>query len=167
MANWYDQKVTAKDIADNAVEAAALINGIQDVLGNLALQNGETKGIHKLLRPSLFMKGVDDADGTVTFTIQVIDGGGTALAEQNEVHVWTSGRGGADLGVSAAIATTFAPTTGVTMSELTADGDFLILSDTNGTIVMDADDDQDGALYCMAEIGGRTYSATATASGDA
>lgn len=157
MADWYDQKITAQDIADNAVEDIALIDGLQGLLGNLVLQAGETKGVHKLLRPSLFMKSADDGDQTSTFTIQIIDGGGTALAEQNVVHVWTSGRGGATLGTAVAIAGTFAPTTGVIMSTLTAKGDFLILSDTNGTIVMDSDDSQAGDTHCMASIGGRTY----------
>lgn len=158
MADWHDQKIGEKDIADGAVTSEKLEDGVKDAVVASAFPQATGVEYYKYLRPSLIMTMADDGDQTTTFTIQVVDGGGTNLAEQNEVHVWTSGRAGADLGVAVAIAGTFAPTTGVIMSTLTAKADFLILSDTNGTIVMDADDSQAGALYCMASIGGRTYS---------
>jgi hypothetical protein len=153
-------------LVDGAVSGRKLDTGLQEQLANQALL-ASTAVEAVTAHTRLVITGADDADGSVTFTIQAFDGGGAELAEQVEVHVWTSGRAGADLGVAVAIATTFAPTTGVIMSTHTAAADFVILSDANGTIVMDADDDQDGALYCMAALGGRVVSIAATATGHA
>jgi len=146
LTKWQQQTA---DIADNAITKGKLSSAVQDLVAYLTI-GAENKGT---------------PDGTATVTIQAKDANGADLAAQVLVRTWTSGRAGADMAAAAAIATDYSVTTGTEIEEITADGDYVVLTDATGLIVMDADDGQDGTLYFMAEVGGLTYSSSVAITG--
>lgn len=134
--------IPSPNVPANHITAARLASAVQDVLAYVTIVAAN--------------KGTPD--GTASVTIQAKDAAGNDLAARCLVRTWTSGRAGADMGAPAAIDTDYSVTTGTEIEEVTADGDYIVLTDASGTIVMDADDTQDGTLYFMADIGGLVYS---------
>lgn len=105
-----------------------------------------------------------EAEGTpstddIRFTIQLQDAQGNSLAAQALVDVWTSG---SDKGAPAAL-TSFTATTGTTIQTVTANAQLRVLSDTNGTIKVVANNGA-GAYtkYVMASIAAKCVSLSGT-----
>jgi hypothetical protein len=98
--------------------------------------------------------GADAAtNGTGTITIQLKDAAGVNLAEQSLIRTWIGTAD--DFGVDAL--TDYSVGTGVEKEEVTANGEYLAISDTNGVVVMDIDlaGGAAGSVYAWAAIGGR------------
>ena len=102
------------------------------------------------------LTGTDDEDGTGSVELQMVDTLGNEIAENNLVRVWIST---SDMGAAAAV-TGFGATTGTETFEYLAEADYDVISDEDGTIVMDINNGGAGTVYVMAAIMGKIYSVT-------
>ena len=91
------------------------------------------------------------AAGTGTITIQLVDAGGNNLAAAALIRTWIGTAD--DYGVDAV--TDYSVGTGTSKEEVTANGEYLSITDTNGVVVMDIDNGGSGTVYAWAEVGGR------------
>jgi len=89
--------------------------------------------------------------GTGTITIQLKDAGGNNLAARALVRTWIGTAD--DFGVDAL--TDYSVSTGTSKEEVTANGEYIAVTDTNGVIVMAIDNGGAATNYCWAEVGGR------------
>lgn len=89
--------------------------------------------------------------GTGTVTIQLVDAAGESLAEEALVRTWIGTAD--DFGVDAL--TDYSVSTGTQKEEVTANGEYLAISDTNGVVVMAIDNGGAATNYAWVAIGGR------------
>jgi len=114
------------------------------------------------LMPNLNLTGQNDGDGTGTMTIQARDAANNNLAERFRVRAWI-----ADAQWSEPDAQTdFSVTTGEQLRELEANADYEVISDANGTVVMNIDTAADKTVYVMAEIDGRICTGSVAITGN-
>ncbi len=134
---------------------------------NVVLQGGDTnvKPVADFLlkeefnpqgSPSLTVVGVDNEDGTGTFTVQAKDIDGNNLAGRFLIRTW---RGATAYATDTAI-TGFAVATGTLLESVTDDADLEVITDATGKIVLTATDD--GEHHVMATAGGPIYTGTVT-----
>jgi len=90
-------------------------------------------------------------NGTGTITIQLKDAAGSDLAAAAVVRTWIGTAD--DYGVDAL--TDYSVSTGTSKEEVTANGEYLAITDGSGTIVMAVDNGGAGSVYAWAEVGGR------------
>jgi len=96
--------------------------------------------------------GADAAtNGTGTVTIQLKDAAGSDLAAAAVCRTWIGTAD--DYGVDAL--TDYSVSTGTQKEEVTANGEYLAITDASGTIVMAVDNGGAGTVYAWAEVGGR------------
>ena len=113
--------------------------------------------------PAVTVSAEDGADGTAGITVQVNDQNGTAVAYNCLVRLWL-----ADTVMTAPDATNktaFAVGTGVELEEVTAQGDYRLLTDATGTLVATLTA-ADGTYYVMVEVDGKVSSAEITVTGN-
>ena len=103
----------------------------------------------------------DNADGTLTATIQLTDADGEDVAAQAIIPVWTS----ATAGAAVEAATEIAATTGIILDEAVANGLITGVTDSNGALVLTVTDG-DGEVFVNAAAGARVTSDSATISGN-
>jgi len=89
--------------------------------------------------------------GTGTVTIQLKDAAGSDLAAAALVRTWIGTAD--DYGPDAL--TDYSVSTGTSKEEVTADAEYLAITDASGTIVMAVDNGGAGSVYAWAEVGGR------------
>ena len=111
--------------------------------------------------PGASISVADEADGTGTITIQLLDAQGDALAARALVRVWVSATA---LGVPADLGD-LAVTTGTTIQTITAHAHLLCLTDAAGEIVITLDADANGAVHANAAAAALAVTATDTISG--
>ena len=112
-----------------------------------------------------FGSGVDGTDLSGTIKISVLDANGNTLAGRHLVHVWvsTTEYGAVDAQSSLGLDST---DSSVVVDTITAAGDVLIQTDTDGEIdsvyieVAGAD-----TIYVMAQIGGTIYTGSVAITG--
>jgi hypothetical protein len=108
----------------------------------------------------LTVTGADLANaGTGTITIQAKDAAGNNLAAACLVRTWigTADDYGADA------LTDYSVTTGTSKQEVTANGEYLAVTDATGKVIMAVDNGGAGTVYAWAELGGRVYASGAVA----
>jgi len=110
------------------------------------------------LLPNLSITSGGEVGDTHTVTIQGRDAANNNLAGRLLARVWVDD---AEYGAPDATGNTVAITTGTQMRQITANGDYEIISDANGTIVITLSVSGDATRYVMAEIDGRIYSSGA------
>ncbi len=108
------------------------------------------------LPPALSVTGVDNTDGTGTFTVQAQTVDGASLSGRFLLRVW---RGAAAYGTVGDI-NGFAVATGTLLKAITANGDLEVITDTAGKATFTATDD--GAHHVMATAGGTIYTGNVT-----
>jgi len=91
------------------------------------------------------------AAGTGTITIQAKDAAGNNLAARCLVRTWIGTAD--DFGPDAV--TDYSVTTGTSKEEVTANAEYLAITDATGKIVMAVDNSGAGTVYAWAELGGR------------
>lgn len=131
----------AVTIANNAVTDAKVSSALQDSI------------------PQITVSGVDNTDGTGTFTVQVKDAAGNNLEEYFKVNVWRA----ASAYAAPAAATGFATASGTLKRTLTANADLEVITTSAGAATFTVTDA--GAHHVMAEIDGRIYTGTVTVTG--
>lgn len=89
--------------------------------------------------------------GTGTITIQLKDAAGSDLAAAAIVRTWIGTAD--DYGPDAL--TDYSVSTGTSKEEVTANAEYLAITDASGTIVMAVDNGGAGTVYAWAEVGGR------------
>jgi len=89
--------------------------------------------------------------GTGTVTIQLKDAAGSDLAAAALVRTWIGTAD--DYGPDAL--TDYSVSTGTSKEEVTANAEYLAITDASGTIVMAVDNGGAGSVYAWAEVGGR------------
>lgn len=129
-----DGSIGSAEILDGAVAAADLATAVQDQIAYITVAGADLA-----------------AAGTGTLTIQLKDAAGNDLAAAGLVRVWIGTAD--DYGVDAL--TDFSVSTGTQKEEVTADGEYLAITDGSGTIVMAIDNGGAGTVYAWAELGGR------------
>ena len=93
--------------------------------------------------------GADAASaGTGTITIQLKDAEGVNVSQQALVRTWIGTAD--DFGVDAL--TDYSVSTGVQKEEVTANGEYLAISDTNGVVVMAVDNGGAATNYAWASV---------------
>ena len=97
------------------------------------------------------------AGGTGTVTIQAKDAAGNDLATAIMARTWIGTAD--DYGKDAL--TDYSVSTGTEKEEVTANAEYLAISDGSGTIVMAVDNGGAGTVYAWAEFGGRVYASGA------
>lgn len=102
----------------------------------------------------LTLTGTDNEDGTGSMEIDVVDTDGAAVLSNHLIRLWISTT---SIGAAAAV-TGFAPSTGTETFEYLSEGDYDIISDENGVVVMDINNGGAGTVYVMAVINGKIYS---------
>jgi hypothetical protein len=107
--------------------------------------------------PILSISVATESSNHIAVTIQLDENDGTNIAELFLAHVWLSDTaGGAETGTTPD--GDFTATTGTLLEEITADERQLVISDANGTIVMDVeDDDADNDWYLVVEFDGKIF----------
>ncbi len=107
----------------------------------------------RAMTPALDLVGTDDADGTGSVSIQVVDVyTGDPIAGRYLVRCWIAE---ADCGAPAA-QIGFSISAGTQVREITANADYEVISDLAGLVVMNIA--ADGIYYVMAEVDGKIYS---------
>ena len=103
--------------------------------------------------PSLDVSAVDGTDGTAALTVQALDVDGTDYEENVFTRIWvgTADDFGADAitGITATI--------GTLKEAVTANAEYLVISDATGTIELALNNGGAGTIYAWAEIGGKIY----------
>lgn len=100
---------------------------------------------------SLTVTGADAASaGTGTITIQVVDANGVATTDRVLVRTWigTANDYGADA------LTDYSVATGTQKEEVTANAEYLAITDATGKIVMDVDAGGADSVWAWAEVDG-------------
>ena len=95
--------------------------------------------------------------GTGTITIQAKDAAGNDVDANVLCRTWIGTAD--DFGVDAL--TDYSVSTGTQKEEVTANGEYLAISDTNGVVVMAIDNGGAGTVYAWAELGGRVVASGA------
>ncbi len=121
------------DLEDNAVTEAKLAGSLQDQIAKLSIT------------------ATDDEDGTATLTIQAQDAEGNSLAEKVLFRFWTGGDD--DLGGDAITGVTVS--TGTQKEEVSANEEYLVITDSTGEAVLSLDNGGPGSIYAWCEMGGR------------
>jgi hypothetical protein len=101
----------------------------------------------------LSLSAVDNEDGTGTLSIQAQDAAGNSLADNVITRVWTGGAD--DFGHDAINSMSVA--TGTSKEEITANAEYLVITDATGLAEITLDLTGDGSVYAWAELGGRIY----------
>lgn len=131
--------------ADGTVTAAKLGTALQDLV------------------PYLGLTGTDLENGSATMEIQVVDANGNALVGSWLVRTWFSGDPN---GVPATAAGEFSISTGTEFEEVDADQEYVVQTeDATGKVVMLVDNNANGLVYVMAELGGQITTEGVTISG--
>ena len=170
-ADAIDKTKIAADVAGDGLAQAAGgemdvsvdDNTIETNAGTLRLKdNGVTfwklNGVVKDAMPDLNITSGGEVGDVHTVTVQARDAVGNDLAERVLARVWVDD---AEYGAPDATGNTVAITTGTQMRQITANGDYEIISDAGGTIVITLTVAGDATRYVMAEIDGRIYSSGA------
>jgi hypothetical protein len=121
-------------IAAGAVDSAMLSTATQDQIAYLTIAGADA-----------------GSAGTGTITIQLKDAAGNDLAARALVRTWIGTAD--DFGVDAP--TDYSVGTGVEKEEVTANGEYLAITDATGLIVMDVDNGGAATNYAWACVGGR------------
>lgn len=95
--------------------------------------------------------------GTGTITIQVKDANGSDLAGNYLIRTWIGTAN--DFGVDAL--TDYSVGTGTSKQEVTANGEYLVITDNTGLAVMAIDNGGAGTVYAWAELGGKVIASGA------
>jgi hypothetical protein len=103
--------------------------------------------------PSLDVSAVDGTDGTAALTVQALDVDGTDYEENVFTRIWVGTAD--DFGADAITGIT--ATTGTLKEAVTANAEYLVISDATGTIELALDNGGAGTIYAWAEIGGKIY----------
>jgi len=127
-------------IEAGAITGSKLSDAVQDAMANLNVTSGGEVG------------------DTHTVTIQARDFSDNNTAERFLVRVWVDD---AEYGAPDATGNTVTVTTGTIYETRTANADYLIVSDANGTVVITLTVSGAATRYVMAEIDGRVYSSGA------
>lgn len=127
----------------------------------LAVAHGIAAAALQDALPTLELTGTDGEDGTGEVAIQLLDGGGNALAARALIRCWIAA---SEYGAPAA-QTDFSVLTGTEVREITADAYYEVLTDATGLVEMDVTAG-DGTYYVMAEVDGVVYTGQLTISGN-
>ena len=103
--------------------------------------------------PSLDVTAVDGTDGTATLTVQALDVDGSDYEENVLTRIWVGGAD--DFGADAITGITVS--TGTSKEAVTANAEYLVISDATGTIELALNNGGAGTIYAWAEIGGKIY----------
>lgn len=103
--------------------------------------------------PTLNVSAVDNAGGTATLTVQALNIDGTDYLENVLTRIWV---GTADDFAAVAI-TGITVATGTSKETVTANAEYLVISDATGTITLTLNNGGAGTIYAWAEIGGSIY----------
>jgi len=103
--------------------------------------------------PSLDVSAVDGTDGTAALTVQALDVDGSDYEENVFTRIWVGTAD--DFGADAITGIT--ATTGTLKEAVTANAEYLVISDATGTIELALDNNGAGTIYAWAEIGGKIY----------
>jgi hypothetical protein len=125
-------------IAAGAITIAKCADAVQDLIATASVA------------------GVDNTNGTGTFTVQVKDAAGNALAQYSLVRAWRS----ATAYGAAAAATGFVSATGTTTNTVTANADLEVITASDGSCTFTVTDN--GAHHVNVEVNGRIYTGTVT-----
>lgn len=131
-----DGSIGSSEILDGAVAAADLATAVQDRVAYVTIAGANLA-----------------AAGTGTVTIQAKDAAGNDLAEVVFVRTWIGTAN--DYGVDAL--TDYSVSTGTSKEEVTANGEYLAISDATGKIVMAVDNGGAGTVYAWCEFAGKVY----------
>jgi len=114
---------------------------------------GVENALTAIAASSLDVTAVDNADGTATLTLQALAIDGTDLAENILSRVWVGTAD--DFGVDAITGITVA--TGTSKEAVTANGEYLVITDATGEAVLTLNNGGAGTIYGWAEVAGNIY----------
>jgi len=142
----------------SGVAAAVAVSGDATLANTGALTIGAGKVTSAMLATatqdqivSLTIVGTDlGAAGTGRIVIQARDAAGNTLAARCLVRTWIGTAD--DFGADAL--TDYSVTTGTEKEEVTADAEYLVITDATGSIEMAVDNGGAGTVYAWAELGG-------------
>lgn len=99
---------------------------------------------------------VDNEDGTATLTLQVVDAFGDSMSDLFLLRVWVAGNiDGEPSGDGAVDAITgITVATGVEMNEHTSNGDYTVLTDSDGKAVLTLTESA-GTIHALAAVLGK------------
>jgi hypothetical protein len=103
--------------------------------------------------PSLDVSAVDGTDGTATLTVQALDVDASDYEENVLTRIWVGGAD--DFGADAI--TDITVVDGTSKEAVTANAEYLVISDATGTITLTLNNGGAGTIYAWAEIGGKIY----------
>ena len=129
-----DGSIGSAEILDGAVAAGDLATAVQDQIAYITVTGADLASA-----------------GTGTVTIQLKDSAGNDLAAAALVRTWIGTAD--DYGPDAL--TDYSVSTGTSKEEVTANAEYLAITDGSGTIVMAVDNGGAGTVYAWAEVGGR------------
>jgi len=110
--------------------------------------------------PSLSITAAAEAGDVRAVTVALLDAAGAPLAARARVRLWIAT---ADFGAPSAAGNTVALTTGTQLRELTANGDYEVISSAAGVVAFNLTVAGDATRYVLAELDGRIYSSGAIA----
>jgi len=122
----------------------------------LRVMMGVENALTAIAASTLELTSVDNTDGTATLTIQAIALDGTNVAENIMFRAWVGGAD--DFGVDAITGITVA--TGTSKEAVTANGEYLVITDGTGKAVLTLNNGGAGTIYGWAELAGNIYPST-------
>jgi hypothetical protein len=135
------------------VPGAIFWKEIKTDVWEVRIMMGVESTITAIAASSFDVTAVDNTDGTATLTLQAKAIDGTELAENILSRVWVGGAD--DFGVDAITGITI--TTGTSKEIVTANGEFLVITDATGEAVLTLNNGGAGSIYAWAEIAGNIY----------
>jgi hypothetical protein len=128
-------------------QARILNNVIGDIETDLTAQDA--------LIATVTVVGADlGSAGTGTITVQLVDSAGVDVDEQSLIRTWIGTAD--DFGADAL--TDYSVTTGTEKEEVTANAEYIAITDTNGVIVMAVDAGGADSVWAWVDIGGLVVS---------
>lgn len=135
------------------VPGAVFWKEIKTNVWQIRVMMGVENALTAIAASSLEVSAVDGTDGTATLSLQAKALDGTDLAENVLFRVWVGGAD--DFGVDAITGITV--DTGTSKEEVTANGEYLVITDATGAAELTLDNNGAGTIYAWAELGGNIY----------
>jgi len=151
-----DSSEAGKATDDNTkleVPGAIFWKEIKTDVWEIRIMMGVENALTAIAASSLEVTAVDETDGTATLTLQAKAIDGSDLAENVLFRVWVGGAD--DFGVDAITGITI--DTGTSKEAVTANAEYLVITDATGEAVLTLNNGGAGTIYAWAELAGNIY----------
>jgi len=151
--------------AMTAAQANTLVDGSESNADELHVHDyAGLESDARALMPVATVTGVDNADGTATFTVQIADDDGNAIAGKHLIRLWVS-NGEKGEPVSVAVAFDHVSGYGTPVREIAAESDYEVITNSAGQARRTLVAPSDGTYWVTAAVGTHLRSGSVAVTG--